>query len=225
MIVAMNLQNAPGMYFNFNIMIVSHLFFRLGSNQFPVTRHQTTHPKNNRIILPTPPIPAAPSGKRKRRLSDAGHDGPSKRPPNALAIPRLQTVSDPFPLANPINELYKTTFDQTISDSFPSPVSVESLDNTQVEVDLFNYDTSLQSFLFSDSLDPYPGKFFFVLSVVTILTCALALSLTSTNNLESLSLDNSQVSDSNLRFQFENYLKDLDTPSANLPSEEGMVLI
>ena len=129
-----------------------------------MTRHQTSHQKNDLDITPTPTIPAAPSGKRKRRLSDGGQDGPSKRPPNALAFPRLQTVSDPFPLANPIiNELYKTAFDQTISDSFPSPVSVESLDDTQVEVDFYNYDTSqdiIQPFLFPDSLDPFPGKFF-----------------------------------------------------------------
>ena len=127
------------------------------------------HQKNDRDIIPTPSIPAASSGKRKRRLSDGGHDGPSKRPPNALAVPRLQTVSDPFPLANPIiNELYKTAFDQSISDSFPSPVSVGSLeDDTQVEVDFYNYDTSqdiIQSFLFPDSLDPFPGEFFSLFS-------------------------------------------------------------
>ena len=147
---------------NLNIMIDS-LFFRLDSYEFPVTRHQMPHQKNDCIILPTPSN-LAPSGKRKRRLSDAGHDGPPKRPHNALAVPRLQAVSDPFPLANPIiSELYKTAFGQTISDSIPAPVSVESLDNTQVEVDLYNYDTSpdvMQSFLFADFLDPYPGKFF-----------------------------------------------------------------
>ena len=55
---------------------------------------------------------------------------------------------------------------------------------------------------------------------------ALALpSLLSTANSESLSLDKSQVSDPNLHFQFENYLKDLDSPPANLPSETGMVII
>ena len=146
--------------------MINSLFFRLDSYPFPVTRHQTPHQKNNCIILPTPSNPAnpAPSGKRKRRLSDAGYDGPPKRPHNALAVPRLQTVSDPFPLANPIiSELYKTTFGQTISDSIPAPVSVESLDNTQVEVDLYNYDTSpdiMQSFLFAEFLDPYPSEFF-----------------------------------------------------------------
>jgi C-terminal domain of homeodomain 1/Homeobox KN domain len=149
--------------FNFNIGIDS-LFFRLNSNQLPVmTRHQITRQKNDCIIIP-PSIPVAPSGKRKRRLSDAGYDGTPKRPHNALAVPRLQTVSDPFPLANPfISELYKTPFDQTISDSIPSPVSVESLDDTQVEVDFYNYDTSpdiIQSVLFPDSLDPFLGKFF-----------------------------------------------------------------
>ena len=61
--------------------------------------------------------------------------------------------------------------------------------------------------------------------MVTILTHALALpSLLSTANSEPLSLDKSQVSDPNL-FQFENYLKDLDTPPANLPSEAGMFSI
>ena len=129
-----------------------------------MTWHQTPLQKKGCITLPTPPILAAPSGKRKRRLSDAGYDGPPKRPHNALAVPRLQTVSDPFPLANPIiRESYKRTFDQTISDSIPSPVSVESLDDSQVEVDLYNYDTSqdiIQSFLFPDSLDPFHGKFF-----------------------------------------------------------------
>ena len=127
-------------------------------------RHQTPHRTNDCIIVPTSSIPAASFGKRKRCLSDAGHDGPSKRPHNALAVPRLQTIPDPLPLANPIvGELYKTAFGQTISDSIPAPVSVESLDNTQVEVNLYNYDTSpdtIQSFLFADFLDPYPGKFF-----------------------------------------------------------------
>ena len=78
-------------------------------------------------------------------------------PHNALAVPRLQTVSDPFPLTNPIiGEMYKTPFDQTISDIIPCPVSVESLDDTQVEIDVYNYDTSpaiIQSFLFPDSSD------------------------------------------------------------------------
>ena len=159
--------------------MIDLLFFRLDSYQFPVTLHQTPHQKNDqendRNILPIPSIPAAPSGKRKRRLSDAGCDGPPKRPHNALAVPRLQTVSDPFPLANPIiSELHETAFDQTISNSIPAPVSVESLDETQVEVDFYNYDTSsdiMQSFLFPDSLDPYSGKFFSFLSVATILTC------------------------------------------------------
>ena len=94
-----------------------------------MTQHQATRQKNDCIIIP-PSIPVvASSGKRKRRLSDAGYDGTPKRPHNALAVPRLQTVSDPFPLANPIiSELHKTPFNQTISDSIPSPVSVESLD-------------------------------------------------------------------------------------------------
>jgi hypothetical protein len=62
--------------------------------------------------------------------------------------------------------------------------------------------------------------------VATILTHALAQSsLLSTANSDPLFLDKSQVSDSNSDFQFENYLKDLDKPSANLPSEAGMVLI
>ena len=62
--------------------------------------------------------------------------------------------------------------------------------------------------------------------MITILIHALALpSLLSTANTEPLSLDESQVSDPKLHFQFENYLKDLDTPPANLPSEAGMVLI
>ena len=128
----------------------------------PVTR-QTTHQKNDCIIIP-PSIPVvAPSGKRKRRLSDAGYDGAPKRPHNALAVPRLQTVSDPFPLANPIiSELYKIPSDQTISDSIPSPVSVESLDDAQVEVDFYNFNTApdiIESF-FPDSLDPFSGEFF-----------------------------------------------------------------
>ena len=129
----------------------------------PLTRPQTTHRKNDCTFI-SPSIPVAPSGKRKRRLSDAGYDGIPKRPHNALAIPRLQTVSDPFPLANPItSDLYKTPSDQTISHSIPSPVSVESLDGTQVEVDFYNFDTSpdiIESLLFPDSLDPFSGKFF-----------------------------------------------------------------
>jgi C-terminal domain of homeodomain 1 len=121
--------------------------------------------ENGCAVIPTPSIPVAPSGKRKRRLSDADHDISSKRPHNALAVPRLQTVSDPLPLPNPIiSELYKTVFGQTVGDSIPGPVSVESLDDTQVEVDFYSYDTSLdimQSFLLADSsLGPYPRKFF-----------------------------------------------------------------
>ena len=193
-----------------------------------MTRHQTNHQKNHCIII-SPSIPVAPSGKRKRRLSDAGYEGIPKRPHNALPVPRLQTVSDPFPLGNPvIRELFKTPFDQTIGDSIPSPVSVESLDDTQVEVDFYNFDTSpdiIQSFLFPESLDPFPGKFF-SFYITRILTHALALpSLLSTANSEPLSPDKSQVSDPNLHFQFENYLKDLDTPPENLPSEAGMVQI
>ena len=62
-----------------------------------------------------------------------------------------------------------------------------------------------------------------ILSVATILTHALALpSLPSTANPEPLSLDKSQASDPNSHFRFENYLKDLDKPPANLPSEAGM---
>ena len=155
--------------FNFNsIRRIDLLFFRLDSNQLPVTRHHMTLQKNRDdciIISESPSIPVAPSGKRKRRLSDAGYDGTPKRPHNALAVPRLQTVSDPFPLANPIiSELYKTPSDQTISDSIPSPVSVESLDDTQVEVDFYNFDTSpdvIQSFLFPGSLDPLSRKSLF----------------------------------------------------------------
>ena len=192
-----------------------------------MTRDQTAHQKNDCIIIPTPSIPAAPSGKRKRRLSDAGYEGPPKRPHNALAVPRLQTVSDPFPLTNPvISELFKTAFDQTISDSIPSPVSAESLDDTRVEMNLYNYNTppdNIQPFLFLDSLDPYPGKFSFY-QLFTILTHTLALpSLLTTANSEPLSLDKDQISDPNFHFQFENYLKDLDTPAANLPSEAGRV--
>ena len=147
-------------FFNFNIIIDSFAL-RLDSNQLPVTRHQTTHQKNDCIII-FPSIPVAPSGKRKRRLSDGGYDGIPKRPHHALAVPRLQTVSDPFPLANPIiSELYKTPFDQTTSDSISSPVSVDSLDDTQVEVNFYNFDTSPDmSFLFPDSLDLFSGKFF-----------------------------------------------------------------
>ena len=145
--------------------MIGSLFFRPDSYQIPETRHQAAPQKKDCIIPPTPSIPAAPSGKRKRRLSDAGYDGPSKRPHNALAVPRLQTVSDPFPLANPIiGELYKTAYGQTISGSIPDPVSVESLDDTQVEVDFYNYDTSpdiIQSFLLADSIDPYLSKFSF----------------------------------------------------------------
>ena len=163
----MNPQNVAGIFFQFYHyeFMIDSLFFRLDSYQFPVMQDQTAPQNNDCIIIPTPPIPAAPSGKRKRRLSDAGYDGPPKRPHNALAVPRLQTVSDPFPLANPvISELLKTTFDQTISDSIPSPVSVESLDDTQVDINFYNYNTppdNIQSFLFPDSLDPYPGKFSF----------------------------------------------------------------
>ena len=166
MIAAMNLQNVAGIYiyslFNFIIRIDS-IFFRLDSNQLPVTWHETTHRKNDCTII-SPSIPVAPSRKRKRRLSDAGYDGTPKRPHNALVVPRLQTVSNPFPLANPIiSELYKAPSDQTVGDSIPSPVSVESLDDTQVEVDFYNFDTSPDmSFLFSDPLDPFSGKFFSV---------------------------------------------------------------
>ena len=123
-----------------------------------------TPSENDCVILQIPPIPAAPSGKRKRRLSDAGNDGPPKRPHNALAVPRLQTVSDPLPLANSIvSEWCKTWLDTAVNDTIPGPVSVESLDDTQVEVDFYNYNASpdtIQPFLLANSsLSPSPSKY------------------------------------------------------------------
>ena len=121
-------------------------------------------PEDDRIILPTLSTPAAGSGKRKRRLSDAGNVGPLKRPHNALAVPRLQTVSDPLPLANSIiSEWCKTWLDTTVNDSIPGPVSVESLDDTQVEVDFYNYNAppgTIQPFLLANSsLGPSPSEY------------------------------------------------------------------
>ncbi|KAF8807824.1 hypothetical protein BYT27DRAFT_6590390 [Phlegmacium glaucopus] len=140
--------------------------------------------KNDCILLPTPPIPTVPSGKRKRRLSDAGNDGPPKRPHNALAVPRLQAVSDPLPLAGPtITELYKTLYVNTISDDIPGPVSVESLDDTQVEVGFYNYHTSPDTFWLSNSSSgPYHAA-----------------------NSEPPSLDKSHGSDPNFDFLLEGY--------------------
>ena len=118
---------------------------------------------NDCIIISTPPVLAAPSGKRKRRLSDAGNDGPPKRPHNALSVPRLQTVSDPLPSASPIvTDFDKTLFGKAINNNIPEPVSVESLDDTQLEVDLYNYNTSpdtMQPFWLASSPGPCPSKY------------------------------------------------------------------
>ncbi|PPQ67152.1 hypothetical protein CVT25_005753 [Psilocybe cyanescens] len=54
------------------------------------------------VVVNECPIPSTPSLlRRKRRLSDGENQRPSKRPHNALAQPRLQTVSDPFPMNKP----------------------------------------------------------------------------------------------------------------------------
>ena len=169
------------------------------------------------ISLSNASIPAAASAKRKRRLSDAGYDDPSKRPHNALAVPRLQTVSDPLPLANPIISECYTVFDQAVGDSIPGPVSVESLDDTQVEVDYYSYNVSSDTTqAFWPCSDPYPGKYSLLYSVTKVFTPALgASSLLLTPNPEPSS-DKFQVYDSSLNFLFENYLKDLDTPQGRV---------
>ena len=181
-LMLINLKNVAGISFCNNFENITLTLFRLDSYQisrdlaiaslpspaaslsditqdsFAVPSDQITS-ENDCIILPSPPIPAALSGKRKRRLSDVGHDGPSKRPQNVLAVPRFQTVSDPLPLANPIiNDFYKAS-----SDNIPDPVSVEPLDDTPVEVDLYNYTfpDAIQPFWLTNlPSDPYLGQYF-----------------------------------------------------------------
>ena len=190
-VVLMNLKNVAGIYFlhflckdatkEFASRFDSYICFRdLGAASLPspaaslsdisqessdTSLDHEVPSKDDSIILFAPPTPAASSGKRKRRLSDTGNDGRPKRPHNTLAVPRLQTVSDPFP--NPIvNELY-----EAISHSLPDAVSVESLNDTQVEVDFYNYNTSpdaMQSFLFANSsLGLCDSKYFSFYQVAT----------------------------------------------------------
>ena len=118
-------------------------------------------------------------------------------------------------MANPIiSDFYKAT-----SDSIPDPVSVESLDDTPVEVDLYNYSTfpdAMQPFwLANSSSDPYLGQYFLLFWMLKVFTPALvAPSIPSATDSEPSSLDKSQVSDPSLDFLF--YLKDLDTSQGTI---------
>lgn len=62
-------------------------------SKFP---HITSSPKL--VVTESPIFAEVTHLKRKRRLSDGESQCPPKRPHHALAVPRLQTVSDPFPL-------------------------------------------------------------------------------------------------------------------------------
>ncbi|KAF5311896.1 hypothetical protein D9619_002862 [Psilocybe cf. subviscida] len=102
----------------------------------------------------TPPAaPSAPSAitpsqshTRKRRLSDATGERPSKRPHNVPSAPRLQTVSDPYPISKPTNSPYgfddwwttSIASGQPITLGLPEPVTTEpiALDDSSTSFDI-----------------------------------------------------------------------------------------
>ncbi|KII94098.1 hypothetical protein PLICRDRAFT_132520 [Plicaturopsis crispa FD-325 SS-3] len=82
--------------------------------------------------------PTAPAPSRKRRLSDASLQGVPKRPRGLDAGPRMQTVSDPFPLAKApeVEDWFHQNF-SLLDFSMPSAVTAGELDlstTTDVEV-------------------------------------------------------------------------------------------
>ncbi|KAF8868985.1 C-terminal domain of homeodomain 1-domain-containing protein [Gymnopilus junonius] len=60
--------------------------------------------RTNFVGCSTPTASASSPTKRKRRLSDGDSRGPAKRPHHALAVPRLQAVSDPLPIFRPFTD-------------------------------------------------------------------------------------------------------------------------
>ncbi|KDR85450.1 hypothetical protein GALMADRAFT_234328 [Galerina marginata CBS 339.88] len=97
-------------------------------------------------------VDEAPRTKRKRRLSDGDDRRPTKRPHNALVVPRLQTVSDPFPIAesfetDSFNEWFQGIFaaERQLSNAIPSPANIEvaeSLDSVPLFLHFHQYDFS-----------------------------------------------------------------------------------
>jgi len=98
------------------------------------------------------PAESGASVKRKRRLSDGNDRRPAKRPHHALAVPRLQAVSDPFPIARPfIDDSFDKWFsgnfyfEHQLSDTIPSPASLEVQDlpdTVPLEIHFHHYDIS-----------------------------------------------------------------------------------
>jgi len=99
------------------------------------------------------------SRKRKRRLSDCTHERSPKRP-TAFSFPRLQTVSNPLPTANTVEEVsldswlhtYPEEFNFNVSDTFPSPINSESL----LATDQSTLEVEVQPHQYSYS--PYPAS-------------------------------------------------------------------
>ncbi|KAG6910540.1 hypothetical protein DXG01_009959 [Tephrocybe rancida] len=97
----------------------------------------------------SPPPPATDSTplstiSRKRRLSDADGQGAPKRLCNLFTSPRLQTVSDPLPMA-PSALFEVPDIDNWLNTNFgaSSPVNVDPLDDALgLELDFYTYSAS-----------------------------------------------------------------------------------
>ncbi|KAF8913108.1 C-terminal domain of homeodomain 1-domain-containing protein [Gymnopilus junonius] len=117
-----------------------------------------------------PTAPANFSSKRKRRLSEGDSRRPAKRPHHALAVPRLQAVSDPFPNPRPftddsINEWFFSNFsaERQLTIAIPSPASLDVHDlpvgiPLEVQCDLSAHQIAVPlpklSFLGHDKVSP-----------------------------------------------------------------------
>ncbi|KAF8167638.1 C-terminal domain of homeodomain 1-domain-containing protein [Crassisporium funariophilum] len=110
------------------------------SQETIVTPLEFEAPSTLAVSLPT--LPVLP-GKRKRGSSDAGDQDFSKRPHYSTVDARVQIVSNPLALVDPvIAEWFDGHFadGKEVSGSIPSPASAELLDETSpVEVDFYDY--------------------------------------------------------------------------------------
>ncbi|KAG6840906.1 hypothetical protein C0991_003248 [Blastosporella zonata] len=100
----------------------------------PLRRKSPSHP---------PPINSTPlpTISRKRRLSDADGQGAAKRPCNLSARPRLQTVSDPLPMATS-SSFEIADMDNWFNTNFGSfsPATVDPFDDTLgLDLDFYTY--------------------------------------------------------------------------------------
>lgn len=115
-------------------------------------------------VPPTDESPSIQPSKRKRRLSDAEGDRPRKHPQAAaLMVPRLQTVSNPFPLSLSLTD--STDIPTSLLADIPKLDDSDTLfdEFTDVNVESFNYSTipTLNDYLASPlgSTQSGSGKF------------------------------------------------------------------